>query len=61
MKSFDAIWTLITNFFLFWYGVYWHNPEDIGIAIGIYAKTFSQLTLDEIEPIKDGWDCPLEF
>ena len=41
--------------------MYWHNPEDIGIAIGIYAKTFSQLTLDEIEPIREDWFCPDEF
>ena len=41
MKNFDAIYELITHFYLFWYGVYWHNPEDIGIAVGTWAKTFS--------------------
>ena len=41
MNNFDAIYNLVTNFFLFWYGVYWHNTEDLGIAIGNYIKIFS--------------------
>ena len=48
MNNFDAIKELLMHFWLFWYGVYWHNIEDCGLAIGVYAKVFAQLTLDEI-------------
>ena len=58
MRNFDAIYELVTHFWLFWYGVYWHNPEDIGIAIGTWAKTFSQLPLDHVAASHEDFYCP---
>ena len=61
LHNYDAIYELVTNFFLFWYGIYWHNPEDIGIAVGNWVKVFTQLSLDEISRIKPYFICPVDL
>jgi len=49
---------LVESFFLFWYGIFWSQPEDIGFAIGVYIRQIFSIKIEDNVASEDGWICP---
>jgi len=51
---------LIQMIFLFNYGIWWAQPEDIGFALGIFVKQIFGLELEDYSDSDVDWVCPTE-
>ena len=49
---------LVRMLFLFWYGFWWGQPEDMGFAIGVYIKQIFSIELDDFVESEANWTCP---
>ena len=52
------VFEMIHMFLLFWYGIWWYQPEDMGYSAGFFLKQMFGYVLEDFSESEADWICP---